>query len=269
MPSFIEKIGKLFKKQEVYRPSQAAPATKPAKESRKAHPKAQVPPKRSTHRGGRKPKQAGKPAAETAQRPTPVRKTTELWDPSTFQVEPQEGKTRFQDMNLPVDIFHAIADLNFKYCTPIQAEILPLTLAGKDMAGKAQTGTGKTAAFLLCILTRFMKNKQEAPKPGTPRALILAPTRELAMQIRDDAEKLSTYTPFKTVAIYGGIDYDKQRRVLEQPVDIIVAAPPHRLRQPGRHQPARSRSTRHRRSRPHARHGLHPRRPQNRLQNPA
>ncbi|NOU35275.1 MAG: DEAD/DEAH box helicase [Kiritimatiellaceae bacterium] len=223
MPSFIEKIGKLFKKQETYRPSQSKAAPKPVVEAKKTptrqQPKAEAPRKHTTHRGGRANHQ------ESPHQPAPARKPTEPWDPATFQVEPKEGKTRFQDMNLPVDIFHAIADLNFQYCTPIQAGILPLTLAGKDMAGKAQTGTGKTAAFLLGILTRFIKNRQEAPKPGTPRALILAPTRELAMQIRDDAEKLSKYTPFHTVAIYGGIDYDKQRRMLEQPVDIIVATP--------------------------------------------
>jgi len=234
MPSFIEKIGKLFKKQETYRPSQskadAKPVAKPAaqikKPAAKPQPKAEPPRKHSTHRGGhgRRP-EGSAPQQERAPRPAPVCKPSEPWNPETFQVEPKEGKTRFQDMNLPEAVFHAIADLNFQYCTPIQAEILPLTLQGKDMAGKAQTGTGKTAAFLLGILTRFIKNRQEAPKPGTPRALILAPTRELAMQIRDDAEKLSKYTPFKTVAIYGGIDYDKQRRMLEEPIDIIVATP--------------------------------------------
>jgi ATP-dependent RNA helicase RhlB len=232
MPSFIEKIGKLFRKQETYRPSQPAPGAKPSAEPKKPdakhQPKAEAPRKHSTHRGGqnRKPAPAvAQKSSEKAPRPAKPRKIAEPWDPASFQVEPKEGKTRFQDMNLPEAVLHAIADLNFQYCTPIQAEILPLTLAGKDMAGKAQTGTGKTAAFLLGILTRFIKNRQEAPKPGTPRALILAPTRELAMQIRDDAEKLSKYTPFKTVAIYGGIDYDKQRRMLEEPVDIIVATP--------------------------------------------
>ncbi|MFA6174601.1 MAG: DEAD/DEAH box helicase [Kiritimatiellales bacterium] len=227
MPSFIEKIGKLFKRQETYRPSQPKADAKPPVESKKPdakhQPKAEAPRKHSTHRGGhdRKPGDAVPHRKQHA----PVRKTVEPWDPASFQVEPKEGKSRFQDMNLPDAVLHAIADLGFQYCTPIQAEILPLTLAGKDMAGKAQTGTGKTAAFLLGILTRFIKNRQEAPKSGTPRALILAPTRELAMQIRDDAEKLSKYTPFHTVAIYGGIDYDKQRRMLEEPVDIIVATP--------------------------------------------
>lgn len=214
MPSFIEKIVKLFKKQEIYRPSSKT-GGKPGDNQPL---QSDIPRKRRTA-----PSQ--KQHSAKAPRSAPVRKVSAPWDPASFQVEPLPGKTRFQDLNLPADILHAIADLNFRYCTPIQAGILPLTLAGKDMAGKAQTGTGKTAAFLLGILTRFIKNRQEAPKPGTPRALILAPTRELAMQIRDDAEKLSKYTPFRTVAIYGGIDYDKQRRMLEQPVDIIVATP--------------------------------------------
>ena len=120
---------------------------------------------------------------------------------------------------------HAIDDLQFKYCTPIQAEILPLTLEGKDMAGKAQTGTGKTAAFLLGIFTQFFRKGKGRPQLGRPRALILAPTRELAMQIRDDAEKLGKYTPCRTAAVYGGIDYDKQRRIFDKPVDIVVATP--------------------------------------------
>lgn len=216
MPSFVEKISKLFKKQETYKPSQSK-AEKPdgRKQSKKqepAQPKAQ--PKR---RSGQKPKQA-------SQKPAP-KKPAKPWDPASFKVESEEGKTRFQDLDLPADILHAIADLNFRYCTPIQAEILPLTLAGRDMAGQAQTGTGKTAAFLLGAFTHFIKNPKGAPKPGSPRALILAPTRELAMQIRDDAEKLAKHTPFTTVAIYGGIDYEKQRRMLDRPVDIVVATP--------------------------------------------
>ncbi|MGE4488546.1 MAG: DEAD/DEAH box helicase [Kiritimatiellales bacterium] len=226
MPSFIEKIGKLFKKQETYRPSQSKAAAEKRSAGKPAAPAAAKPaatadtaPRKRRPRN-RKPRNPA--TGETPQKPKPPK---DPWDPASFQVEPEEGKTRFQDLDLPVDILHAIADLNFRYCTPIQAEILPLTLQGKDMAGKAQTGTGKTAAFLLGIFTHFIKNPKGAPKPGMPRALILAPTRELAMQIRDDAEKLSKHTPFRTVAIYGGIDYDKQRRMLEQPVDIIVATP--------------------------------------------
>ena len=149
MPSFIEKIGKLFKKQETYRPSQSKAAAKPAADSKKPAakqlPQAEAPRKHA--RGGERPKPASvpqkkRPAPEKAPSPAPVRKGSQPWNPDSFQVEPQEGKTRFRDLELPVDLLHAIADLNFRYCTPIQAEILPSVLAGKDMAGKAQTGTG-------------------------------------------------------------------------------------------------------------------------------
>ncbi|QHI69234.1 DEAD/DEAH box helicase [Tichowtungia aerotolerans] len=218
MPSFITKIGKLFRKQETYKPSQSKKTgAKKSKSQPKQEPKQGDAPRR------RKPQaQKNRPQQQKQRAP---KKPAKPWDPASFQVEPEEGKTRFHDLDLPQEIMHAIADLNFKYCTPIQAEILPLTMAGKDMAGKAQTGTGKTAAFLLGIFTEFLRNPKGKPKPGCPRALILAPTRELAMQIRDDAEKLSKYTPFKTVAVYGGIDYDKQRRLFDAPVDIVVATP--------------------------------------------
>ena len=101
------------------------------------------------------------------------------WDPSEFLVSPAEGKTRFHDLDLPMEIMHGIYDLGFEYCTPDQAATLPKALAGVDVAGKAQTGTGKTAAFVLPILNRLRQNPQ-----GCIRALIISPTRELAEQIR-------------------------------------------------------------------------------------
>ncbi len=123
---------------------------------------------------------------------------------------------------------HAIAELGFQYCTPVQAEIMPKTLKGLDATGRAQTGTGKTAAFLISILTHILRNPpEEKRKPGSPRALILAPTRELVMQIEKDALGLSKYCPgVRTLGIYGGMDYTKQRRELEHgTVDIMVATP--------------------------------------------
>ena len=230
MSSLVSKIKSLFKRKNSDTPAAAPRRT--GKSSLKTAAVTRRKPDAQTWTPGNSQKRPPAPAPaprqekpkpeRTARPPRPPRAP---WDPSTFNVPAEEGKTRFQDLNLPVDILHAIADLNFKYCTPIQAEILPLTLAGKDMAGKAQTGTGKTAAFLLGIFTHFIKNPKEHLKAGTPRALILAPTRELATQIRDDAVKLGKYLPFQTVAIYGGIDYEKQRRLLEQPVDIVVATP--------------------------------------------
>jgi ATP-dependent RNA helicase RhlB len=151
----------------------------------------------------------------------------ENWDVSRFKVPAAEGKTRFHDFDLPNPLMHAIFDLGFKYCTPIQAEILPSTLSGKDASGRAQTGTGKTAAFLITVITHMLNNLIEGTRnPGTPRILILAPTRELALQISEEARQLTRYCDLSVVTVFGGMDYEKQRRQLNAgPVDIIVATP--------------------------------------------
>ena len=124
-------------------------------------------------------------------------------------------------------MLHAISDLGFEYCTPIQADILPSTLSGKDASGRAQTGTGKTAAFLITVITRILKNPiQGKRKAGTPRVLILAPTRELVMQIAEEARQLCKYCDLKVVSVFGGMDYTKQQRQLAgPPVNVIVATP--------------------------------------------
>jgi len=149
------------------------------------------------------------------------------WDISKFKVLPQEGQTRFHDFDLPRPVMHAIFDLGFTYCTPIQTEILPSTLAGKDASGRAQTGTGKTAAFLITVITRLLNNPiQGRRKAGTPRVLVLAPTRELVLQIVEEARQLTKYTKLTVQPVFGGMDYEKQRRQLvNKPVDIIVATP--------------------------------------------
>ncbi len=150
------------------------------------------------------------------------------WDPASYQVPEAEGKKRFVDFGLPGEILHAVADLGFQYCTPIQAQSLEFSLAGKNVAGRAQTGTGKTAAFLIAVLTRYLRTPEKRNMtPGTPRALILAPTRELVIQICKDAEALGKYCGgVRSLAVYGGMDYDRQRRELEEaPVDLLVATP--------------------------------------------
>jgi len=149
------------------------------------------------------------------------------WDPASYVVPAEEGKLRFADLNLPRPVLHAIADLGFQYCTPIQQRVLKFTMAGHDAIGRAQTGTGKTAAFLLTILADLLKNPPDEERyAGEPRALILAPTRELAMQIAKDAVDLTRYTDLKVVTVLGGMDYDKQRKQLtEDFVDIVVATP--------------------------------------------
>ena len=170
-----------------------------------------------------KPRSAGEKPAPAAE---PVSDTP--WSPDQFAVEPEEGKTRFHDLDLPDSLMHAIADLDFKYCTPIQAEALPKSLAGENVAGQAQTGTGKTAAFLVTILAHCLKHPQKGErKTATPRALILGPTRELVIQIASDAQGLSRHSGCRCVAVYGGMDYAKQQDQLAQggAVDIVAATP--------------------------------------------
>jgi ATP-dependent RNA helicase RhlB len=153
--------------------------------------------------------------------------TNTSWDVKSFVVEPEEGKTRFHDLGLPKALMHAIADLGFRYASPIQSESLPIVLDGEDIVAKAQTGTGKTAAFLISIIDTFLREPIEGKRrTGTPRALILAPTRELVVQIAKDAENLCKYTRLSVVSIVGGMDYQKQRDDLRQvPCDIMVATP--------------------------------------------
>jgi len=152
------------------------------------------------------------------------------WDPASYDVPAEEGKTRFVDFDIPSEVLHAIADLGFQYATPIQAEILPSIIEGRDAVGQAQTGTGKTAAFLTSLFTHLMRNKPtKARKVRTPRALILAPTRELAQQIEKEARQIGKYTGLRTMAVFGGMDYVKQKRILEDGVIDVIAATPGRL----------------------------------------
>jgi ATP-dependent RNA helicase RhlB len=116
-----------------------------------------------------------------------------------------------------------IAEAGFDRCTPIQSETLPIALEGQDVAGQAQTGTGKTAAYLLALFHRL--EQLPAPKDKGPRALVLAPTRELAVQIHADAEVLGKYVPFTLGLAFGGTDYDKQRDHLAAGVDVLIGTP--------------------------------------------
>jgi ATP-dependent RNA helicase RhlB len=149
------------------------------------------------------------------------------WKASASGVPIIEGKTRFHELGLPEPVLRALHDLGFHYCTPIQAEILPSTLKRKDATGRAQTGTGKTAAFLITALTWMLENPIEGKRDhGTPRVLIVAPTRELVLQIEAEAVKLAKYCPFTVMSVFGGMDYEKQKRALKgKKIDIIVATP--------------------------------------------
>ena len=133
----------------------------------------------------------------------------------------------FETLNLEPQLKQAIDALGFKEMTPIQAKVLQYTLAGHDAIGRAQTGTGKTAAFLISIINDLLKNPiQHQRFRGEPRALILAPTRELAIQIESDAKELTKFSGLNVVTLVGGVDFDKQKKQLDQGfVDIIVATP--------------------------------------------
>ena len=114
------------------------------------------------------------------------------WTLDQFPVPAVDDRDRFHDFALPLPIMRGIADLGFEYCTPVQSEVLPYSLADYDVTGQAQTGTGKTAAFLITILAhQWERPKSPANPPGTPRALVLAPTRELAIQIEQDGHVLA------------------------------------------------------------------------------
>src|SRR5688500_5722330 len=115
----------------------------------------------------------------------------------------------FDELTLPPQVREGIRGAGFVSCTGIQEKVLPLSLAGKDVAGQAQTGTGKTAAFLVTLFTRLLERTVEKV-PGRPRALVIAPTRELAVQIQSDAQLLGVATPFRIHAVYGRADYEQQ-----------------------------------------------------------
>jgi ATP-dependent RNA helicase RhlB len=132
----------------------------------------------------------------------------------------------FSSFDLHPTLHAGLDAAGFTRCTPIQALTLPIALAGRDVAGQAQTGTGKTLAFLVALINRLLTRPALADrKPEDPRALILAPTRELAIQIHKDAVKFGSDLGLRFALVYGGVDYDKQRELLQQGVDVIIATP--------------------------------------------
>jgi ATP-dependent RNA helicase RhlB len=132
--------------------------------------------------------------------------------------------TLLSDYPIPDEVRWGIAEAGFVFATPIQAKALPISLAGRDVAGQAQTGTGKTAAFLITIFARLLQ-KKPAHAPRGPRALVVAPTRELVAQIRADAEVLGPHTGLSTLAVFGGIDYRLQREAVQRIPDLLVGTP--------------------------------------------
>ncbi|MBF0136241.1 MAG: DEAD/DEAH box helicase [Magnetococcus sp. DMHC-1] len=135
----------------------------------------------------------------------------------------------FTDLPIPEPVMAGIRDCGFSLCTPIQALTLPHLLAGRDVAGQAQTGTGKTAAFLIALYSRMLatpRTKAAPNGPDSPRALIIAPTRELVVQVERDARALGAHTGFAIAALYGGVDYEKQKLQLSASrIDLLIGTP--------------------------------------------
>jgi ATP-dependent RNA helicase RhlB len=140
--------------------------------------------------------------------------------------DPHSGSPTFQSLGLAAPVMEGIRDAGFTICTPIQAQTLPIALSGKDVAGQAQTGTGKTAAFLVALYQKLLTHPPTPSRsPTSVRALVVAPTRELAVQIHHDGETLGRHTGLKQAVVYGGVDYEKQRRQLEEGVDVLIGTP--------------------------------------------
>jgi ATP-dependent RNA helicase RhlB len=140
--------------------------------------------------------------------------------------ETHTSLTSFESLGLEPTVARGIHDAGFKNCTPIQAQTLPLALAGRDVAGQAQTGTGKTAAFLIALYQQLLRHPAPASRnPSSIRAIVVAPTRELAVQIHHDAEALGKHTGFKQAVVFGGVDYEKQRKQVADGVDVLIGTP--------------------------------------------
>lgn len=136
------------------------------------------------------------------------------------------SSTRFADFDLAASVSQGLDEAGFTQCTPIQAQALPLALAGRDVAGQAQTGTGKTAAFLVATFTQLLRQTPAAERQrNQPRAFIVAPTRELAIQIHKDAEQLGRHCGLRLALAYGGTDYDKQREHIAAGCDVLIGTP--------------------------------------------
>ncbi len=139
-------------------------------------------------------------------------------------IDPLFSDLSFSDVDLPEELLEAIDDLGFEKLTRVQEAVLPLSLEGRDIVAQAQTGSGKTAAYLLTLFARMMRQERQS-EIQNPRALIIAPTRELAVQIASDAEKLATHINYSVHVVFGGIDYKKQQNRFASGVDLLIGTP--------------------------------------------
>jgi len=175
-------------------------------------------PRRRRRRGGGGPPTGGRPHTHAAPRPAVPDRESVPFDPAPVT---------FHSLITDPDLIDALDQRGFERTTPIQSAVLPYALAGRDLIGCAETGTGKTAAYLLPILSRLLRENKEgyrAPS-GVTRALVLAPTRELATQIDDEIQGFAYHAPVSSVAVYGGVPMEPQERALKAGVDIVVATP--------------------------------------------
>jgi len=131
---------------------------------------------------------------------------------------------QFSELDVPYEVKQGIENAGFTLCTPVQEAVIPRALRGEDVAAQAQTGTGKTAAFLISLFARMVRNPA-VDLGNSPQALIIAPTRELADQIYHEAERLGKFTGFRLLAVFGGIDYQKQMDTLQNGVDVLIGTP--------------------------------------------
>ena len=156
--------------------------------------------------------------------------STDLYSPAAYymldDMSTHLTDQRFDQYKLPDSLLQGLNQAGFQQCTPIQAESLSISLTGQDVAGEAQTGTGKTIAFLVAVYSKLLTEPApEHRKPNQPRALILAPTRELAIQIHKDAELIGKNTGLKLALIYGGTGYEQQQKSITDGVDILIGTP--------------------------------------------
>ena len=218
---------------------------KPAEQTRQpekaAQPESRQRPdnKKHNNRNNSDRRQGGRQQSHNNKKPDHQRQERPTYNTTPVKVEPAKPETDWEPAEIPTvedgcsfyglglenPIVHGIADLGFVKCTDIQATTLPEALKGRDIAGKAQTGTGKTAAFLIAAFDYFLKNPLTETYSGTPRCLIIAPTRELAVQIGKDAKELGKYCGANVLSVFGGMDYEKQATELGDRVDILVATP--------------------------------------------
>jgi len=161
-----------------------------------------------------------------APREEPAEAPASIPAPRAAKVEVAPDGPEYSSFALHPSVAQGIRDAGFQRCTPIQAQTLPLALTGRDVAGQAQTGTGKTAAFLVSMFQTLLTHvPQREPKSTAIRGIVIAPTRELAVQIHNDAVVLGRHTGLRLACVFGGVDYEKQRRQFENGADILIGTP--------------------------------------------